>query len=131
MAKIKRTIKVENLTSEIQKIMKKYDEDLRQESINVMRRVCSAGAAAVRDNSAAIINNRYAQGWGYKVEEGRLQIVGYIYHKQTPGLPHLLEHGHAMPNGGRVAGRPHVAPVAETIERSFFDTTVRGIGNIV
>lgn len=125
---MRKRIKLEQLGDELQKIYEKYDNDLRLETINVMRRVCSAGAAAARDSSANVITARYARGWGYRTEENRWQIQGWVYHQQAPGLPHLLEHGHAMPNGGRVAGRPHIAPVAEKLEEKFVDETVRGIG---
>ena len=127
--KIGRRVKLENLGTEIAKILASYDKNLQQEEINIMRRVCSAGAATVRDESMRI-TAKYAKGWAYKTEEDRLQVRGYIYHREAPGLPHLLEFGHAQPNGGRVAGRPHVSTAQTTIEENFIDSTERGIGLI-
>lgn len=127
---MRKRIRLDQLGTELEKTFKKFDEDLRLENINVMRRVCSNGAAAVRDSSASVITPRYARGWGYKTEQDRFQVRGWIYHQQAPGLPHLLEHGHAMPQGGRVAGRPHIAPVADELEQKFVDETIRGIGEV-
>lgn len=125
---MRKRIKLEQLGDEIAKIYKKYDEDLRQQEINIMRKVASAGAAAARDSASNVINARYGRGWGYKTEQDRFQIRGYIYHQQTPGLPHLLEHGHAMPQGGRSQAKPHISPIVSELERKFVDETVRGIG---
>ncbi len=122
-----RTIRIDQLESTVDKILKDYDKDLRMEEVNVMRRVCQAGAAAVRGSAQSAVNGRYARGWGSKVEENRFGVIGWIYHKQTPGLPHLLEFGHAMPRGGRAAAKPHVQTVEQEIYYSFWDKTKRGI----
>lgn len=127
---MRKKIKVEQLESEVKKILQKYEDDIYTEEIEVMRRVCSAGAAAVRDNAHATITGRYAKGWGYKTENGRLFVRGYIYQQEVPGLAHLLEHGHALPQGGRTAPKPHVAPAQEKIKENFISETIRGISKL-
>ena len=122
-----RKITIDQLESAIKKILKDYDKDLRLTEENVMRRVCQNGAAAVRGSAQEVIGGRYSRGWGSKVVTTRFGIEGVIYHKQTPGLPHLLEFGHAMPQGGRSRAKPHVQPVEQEIYRDFIDTTKRGI----
>lgn len=122
-----RTITVDQLESAIEKILKDYDKDLRMTEENVMRRVVQNGAAAVRGSAQSAVNGRYARGWGSKTVTTRFGVEGVIYHKQTPGLPHLLEFGHAMPQGGRSKAKPHVQTVEQEIYRDFIDTTKRGI----
>ena len=122
-----RTITIDQLESAIDKILKDYDKDLRMEEINVMRRVCQNGAAAVRGAAQSAVNGRYARGWGSKTQETRFGVEGVIYHKQTPGLPHLLEFGHAMPQGGRSKAKTHVQTVEQEIYMDFWDRTKRGI----
>lgn len=55
---------------------------------------------------------RYAKSIRTKVKRGGDSPEAVVY-STMPGLPHLLEKGHATIGGGRVAGREHVAPAAE------------------
>lgn len=56
----------------------------------------------------------YAKGWSIENTGTRLAPSEVIYNKK-PGLPHLLEHGHANRGGGRTAGIPHIAPVDDKL----------------
>ena len=63
---------------------------------------------------------RGAKGYGWKYGKHvtyrslrkKHGVEGHIYSRK-PGLPHLLEKGHAKIGGGRTAAYPHVKPAAE------------------
>ena len=125
-----RKIPVEQLPKAIKEILDQYEKDVSITCSDVVRKTADKGAQALRASSLSVIGGRYSRGWGYTMEKGRLTTSATIWHKQAPGLPHLLEHGHAKVSGGRVPGRPHIAPVEETIDRSFFDYTKRGLSQL-
>ena len=47
----------------------------------------------------------------YRALRKKGSVEGHIYSRK-PGLPHLLEKGHAKIGGGRTAAKPHVKPAA-------------------
>lgn len=62
----------------------------------------------------------YKDGWGDKtIKENSNTIDIKIYNKKKPGLTHLLEKGHAKRGGGRVNGKPHIAPAEKKAIESF------------
>lgn len=57
---------------------------------------------------------RYAKSWTTKkTKENSHTLEMTIHSKDRYQLAHLLEKGHAKRNGGRVAGKPHIAPAEE------------------
>lgn len=65
-------------------------------------------ATAPRDTGA------YAKSWAIKsVKETSDSLEVVVHSKKRYRLTHLLEHGHAKRGGGRVAGRPHIAPAEQ------------------
>lgn len=117
-------IPVDRLAAEINKILTEYGEEVQENVDDAARRVTKAGAKAVRGNAQSTFRvgngeKNYAKGWTSKFETGRLSAQGIIYNKDLPGLPHLLEHGHANRNGGRTPGRAHIAPVEQKIIEDF------------
>ena len=63
---------------------------------------------------------RYRDGWASSTKRNSADIfTGTVYNKDVPGLPHLLEKGHAKVGGGRVPGEVHIAPAAEKAFQDF------------
>lgn len=72
---------------------------------------------------------RYARSWGYR--QGRKGQESFVeMGSSMPGLPHLLEKGHATIGGGRVAGRMHVAHDAEEVFENFERDLREGLEDI-
>lgn len=73
----------------------------------------------------------YAKSWAQKVDtssKARGKIDRIVYsRKPNYRLTHLLENGHAKVNGGRVEGRPHIAPAEQASERLIMYLIKKGI----
>lgn len=98
-------------------VVQKYLEDYDGECITVMTeeipKVAKEAAKKLRRESPKV-SGKYARGWTVKVEKGRMRIGATVHGKSgTYQLAHLLEHGHAKRNGGRVGGKTHIAPVEQ------------------
>ena len=110
---------IDKLSAEVERILTEYAEDTTKTVDDLAVEMAKKGAKALKGESAgAYGGGKYSRGWKVTVEESRLGTTAVI-HNTTPGLPHLLEHGHAKRNGGRVAGRVHIAPVEEKIVEEF------------
>ena len=57
---------------------------------------------------------RYAKSWRTKTtKESSQSLEVTVYSPTRYMIAHLLEHGHAKRNGGRVAARVHIAPAEQ------------------
>lgn len=121
--------KAVNLEAEINKILEKYGDDISEHVKEAAKEVAQKGAKAVKSNSKASFNGtgKYASGWTSRMETGRYSAQGTIYNKSKPGLPHLLEHGHALRGGGRTTGVEHIKPVEEEVIRLFEEAIKKAI----
>ena len=107
---------IDKLTDEVNRILEDYEGELEQNLDEITQRVGKAGANTLRKQSKAVFggSGEYAKGWKSYPIKSRLGTSVVIYNEH-PGLPHLLEHGHAKRDGGRVEGREHIAPVEDYI----------------
>lgn len=110
-----------NIETEIAKILTKYGDEVAENIQKVTKEIARKGAKAVKQNAQNSFQGtgKYAAGWTSQAKEGRYSSQGIIYNRAKPGLPHLLEHGHAKRGGGRTDGREHIAPVEQEVIRSF------------
>ena len=124
-----RRITIDQFASSIHDILEKYGDDINENMEDAVKAVSRKGAQTVRSAAQSTFGGtgKYASGWASKTEKSRISSQGIIYNKTVPGLPHLLENGHAMRGGGRVAGRPHIKPVEEQIIQEFEQEVRKGI----
>ena len=60
--------------------------------------------------TAPVRTGKYAKSWATKTTGENSHALEITVHSRNRyQLAHLLEHGHAKRNGGRVAARPHIA----------------------
>ena len=60
--------------------------------------------------TAPVRTGKYAKSWATKATGENSHALEITVHSRNRyQLAHLLEHGHAKRNGGRVAARPHIA----------------------
>lgn len=82
----------------------------------------------VKANSGQF-NGEYSGGWRKKIDRGETSSTGVVYNVR-PGLPHLLEKGHATVNGGRTAARPHALPVQTEVNKVLLDKLEEGLNDL-
>ena len=120
MAKAKLTT-IERLRSDLTQILTEYGKEVEELTFDAVKTVTKSGVKAVKGNSRGTFGGtgKYASGWTSQIATGRFSAQGTIYNAKTPGLPHLLENGHAKRGGGRVPGRTHIAPVEIEVSQAI------------
>lgn len=115
----RRAVTIDSFAAEVDKILQEYGDDVEQNMQNIVRSVAKKGATAVKNSArGAQKGKKYPGTWTSEVENSRFRAEATIYSKK-PGLPHLLEHGHALRNGGRTGARTHIAPVEAEVISDF------------
>lgn len=112
---------LDKLDAAINKIMTEYSEEVTRSVDSAAKEVAQAGVKALRAAARADFrgSGKYAKGWKVTAEGDYLHTSYILHNASLPGLPHLLEYGHAKQNGGRVPGRVHIKPVEEKIIADF------------
>jgi hypothetical protein len=65
-------------------------------------------------------SGKYADSWRTKTTaESSTSMQVTVYSPSRYMLAHLLEHGHALRNGGRARAFPHIAPAEEVREKQL------------
>ena len=105
---------MKDLTIEIEKALREYTEEVEESIAQIIKEDVEAAVKELKDTSPKK-TGEYARGWSAKKEMTDGGIKMTIYNKTKPQLTHLLEFGHAKRGGGRVAARPHIAPVEEKL----------------
>ena len=110
----------EKFADAVMKELEQYADGVTLDVQDAVKVTSKAGQKTIRSSSRSTFKGKgeYASGWKIQEEGDRLNPVA-ILHNTHPGLPHLLEYGHANRGGGRTPGRTHIKPVEELMIRQF------------
>ena len=108
-----RRVPVDGMADAIMEELMKYSDLAADE----LKSAVKSTAQSVRkdiQSSAPSRTGKYKKSWSVKnVKETSESIDLVVHSRDRYQLAHLLEHGHAKRGGGRVAGRPHIAPAEQ------------------
>lgn len=121
---------LDKLSEAVDKLLTEYQEDVVKDTNELVKQFAKKGAKAVSQNARSQgwgKSTGYDKGWTSQYEEGRFSSQGIIYNKKAPGLPHLLENGHALRGGGRTRSFSHIAPVEEKLSEELYKAVVKAV----
>lgn len=109
----------------VSKIIQEYADEIKDSASEIAKKLAKLGAKQINANAASMFGGtgKYARSWGVSAEKKRYGDSNVI-HSSIPGLPHLLENGHASRYGGRVSGRTHIAPVEEELVKKYQEEVI-------
>ena len=110
---------IDNLADEIMKGLTENSDLADMEMKKAVRKTATAVKKEISAN-APKRTGKYAKSWtAKKTKENSHSLEMTVHSKNRYQLAHLLEKGHAKRGGGRVSGRPHIAPAEENGVQMF------------
>ncbi len=104
---------IDDLTTEVMQGLSEYAELTDKAMKKAVRKTATAVKNEISAN-APKKSGRYRKSWtAKKTKEKSHTLEMTVHSKDRYQIAHLLEHGHAKRNGGRVAAIPHIAPAEE------------------
>ena len=104
---------IDNLADEIMKGLTEYADLVDTEMKKSVRKTATSVRKEISSNAPKKTGS-YAKSWtAKKTKENSHSLEMTVHSKNKYQLAHLLEKGHAKRGGGRVSGKPHIAPAEE------------------
>ena len=107
---------INNVANEIAKLVRQYTKEVKEECEAAKQEVSKELVSDIKKDSPEKTGS-YRKGWNVKKGKGRKPAL--VHNKTDYQLTHLLEHGHAKRNGGRVAPKVHIRPNEEKAVKEF------------
>ncbi len=124
-----RTVAIDGLADAVAQELEEYSK-LTTET---MKKAVDRAGKTVRSEikgSAPVRTGKYAKSWtSRKTRETSTALQVTVYSPSRYMLAHLLEHGHAKRNGGRVRAIPQIAPAEAVGEEQLTEDIIRGLQN--
>lgn len=119
---------IDNLAKTIMEGLQEY-ADLASEDVKAAVRKAGKNVKADIAANAPKRTGAYSKSWTVKTQKETANSLEVVVHsKNRYQLAHLLEHGHAKRGGGRVAGKPHIAPAEEKAIKELEQEITRKLG---
>lgn len=109
----------------IPEILSAYAKEVGNDLEDVIKDVAKDAQKSLRKTSPRRPKGgAYARSWRTQNTGTRI-VPGQTVYSTKPGLPHLLEFGHAKRGGGRTTPQPHIAPVNDKIPDEIIERLER------
>lgn len=115
-------ISPDDLALEVSRILGEYKGATNlivEQAMNITLKDARVDVEAMSPRGDRAGKDSYAQSWRIEAPTWKKGVLrGRVYSTQYQ-LTHLLEHGHAMRQGGRARAIPHIAPANESAQIEF------------
>ena len=113
------TIQADQLAKTIMDGMKEYASLATEDLKKSVRKTANSVRKDIQAN-APRRTGAYAKSWATrKTKETSNSLSITVHSKNRYRIAHLLENGHAKRGGGRVPGKPHIAPAEAEAVKTF------------
>lgn len=112
-------VSIDHLASAVMDGLTEYAALATGEMKQAVRTAAATARKGIAQN-APKNTGAYAKSWAVKKARETSHTLTMVVHSNNRyQLAHLLEFGHAKRGGGRVAGKPHIAPAEEAAVREL------------
>lgn len=119
---------IDNLAKTIMEGLQEYADVANADVKTAVRKAGKNVKADIAAN-APKRTGAYSKSWTVKTQKETANSLEVVIHsKNRYQLAHLLEHGHAKRGGGRVAGKPHIAPAEEKAIKELEEEITKKLG---
>ena len=119
---------IDNLAKTIMEGLQEY-ADVASADVKTAVRKAGKNVKADIAANAPKRTGAYSKSWTVKTQKETANSLEVVVHsKNRYQLAHLLEHGHAKRGGGRVAGKPHIAPAEEKAIKELEEEITKKLG---
>ena len=114
-----KTVKIDDLAEEVMKGLTEYSRLATADMKKAVRKAGNDVRKEIQD-TAPKKTGAYAKSWSVKkTKESSQSLEVTVHSRDRYQIAHLLEHGHAKRNGGRVSGKVHIGNVEQDIVQKF------------